>query len=87
MSIYVTSDLHGYPIEKIQKKLSEIDFNENDHLYILGDCIDRGPDGLKILRWVMSQSNVTLLIGNHEAMLLDNHFLFEGDTIPSSLGP
>ena len=85
MSLYVTSDLHGYPFERIQKKLSEIDFNENDHLYILGDCIDRGADGIKIIRWIMSQSNITLLLGNHEAMLLDNRFLFEGDTIPAIL--
>lgn len=83
--IYVKSDLHGYSIEKIKKKLIEMDFGENDHLYILGDCIDRGPDGLDIIRWIMSQSNVTLLLGNHEAMLLDNQFLFGGDSIPAVL--
>lgn len=83
--IYVTSDLHGYPIEKIKKKLIEISFGKEDHLYILGDCIDRGTDGLDIIRWVMSQSNVTLLLGNHEAMLLDNQFLFDGDSIPAVL--
>ncbi len=83
MSIYVTSDLHGYPLEKIQKKLTEIGFNNNDYLYILGDCIDRGKDGLKILRWIMSQANITLILGNHESMLLNNSFLFDGDKIPS----
>ena len=82
---YVTSDLHGYSIEKIKKKLIEISLGETDHLYILGDCIDRGPNGLDIVRWVMSQSNVNLLLGNHEAMLLDNHFLFDGDSIPAVL--
>lgn len=79
----MTSDLHGYSIEKVKKKLIEISFAETDHLYILGDCIDRGTDGLDIIRWVMSQSNVTLLLGNHEAMLLDNRFLFDGDSIPA----
>lgn len=83
--IYVTSDLHGYPLEKIKKKLNEINFDKNDHLYILGDCIDRGPEGINILRWIMSQANVTLLLGNHEAMMLENRFLFEGDNIPSVL--
>lgn len=83
--IYVTSDLHGYPLKKIQDKLNEIEFAQDDHLYILGDCIDRGTDGLDIIRWVMSQSNVTLLLGNHEAMLLDNQFLFDGDSIPAVL--
>lgn len=83
--IYVTSDLHGYSIEIIKKKLIEISFGEEDHLYILGDYIDCGPDGLDIIRWIMSQSNVTLLLGNHEAMLLDNQFLFDGDSIPAVL--
>ncbi len=85
MSIYVTSDLHGYPLKKLQNKLEEIEFGFNDHLYILGDCIDRGTDGLQLIRWIMAQPNVTLLLGNHEAMLLDNRFLFDGDSIPSVL--
>lgn len=85
MSIYVTSDLHGHPLEKILKKLEEIDFKESDHLYVLGDCIDRGSDGIKILRWIMCQPNVSLIIGNHELMLLDNRSLFEGVSVPSVL--
>ncbi len=82
---YVTSDLHGYPVEKIKEKLTEIGFDEGDRLYILGDCIDRGPDGLKIVLWAMSQTNVTLLLGNHEAMMLENRFLLDGETVPSVL--
>ena len=85
MSIYVTSDLHGYPLNKLHNKLGEIGFDFDDHLYILGDCIDRGSEGLQLLRWIMSQPNVTFLLGNHEAMLLDNRFLFDGDSIPSVL--
>lgn len=85
MSIYVTSDLHGYPLKKLQNKLEEIEFGFNDHLYILGDCIDRGTDGLQLIRWIMAQQNTTLLLGNHEAMLLDNRFLFDGDSIPAVL--
>lgn len=83
--IYVVSDLHGYPLERIQCKLMNIGFSDADKLYVLGDCIDRGPDGLKIIRWLMSQPNVTLILGNHEAMLLENCFLFEGDTVPAVL--
>lgn len=83
--VYVCSDLHGYPLEKIQKKLKELEFGEKDRLYVLGDCIDRGSDGLKILRWLMSQPNITLLLGNHEWMLLKNRDLFDGDTVPAVL--
>lgn len=85
MSTYVVSDLHGYPLEKLINKLKEINFGSEDILYVLGDCIDRGSDGLKILKWIMSQPNITLILGNHEKMLLDNQFLFDGDTIPAVL--
>lgn len=75
--IYVASDLHGYPLEKFKDFLASVGFSDNDVLYILGDVIDRGKDGVKILKWIMSKSNVRLILGNHEAMLLDCAFLFE----------
>lgn len=75
--IYVTSDLHGYPIEKFKAMLESVNFSNDDFLYILGDVIDRGTDGIKILRWIMLQPNVELLLGNHEAMMLASDFVFE----------
>ena len=73
---YVISDLHGYPIEKIEKCcLKKANFGEDDFLYILGDVIDRNGDGgVGILRWLLSQPNVQLILGNHEAMLLSCEF-------------
>ena len=75
--IYVTADLHGYPIEKFQKLLEKAGFSENDDLFVLGDVIDRGEDGIELLKWMMEQPNVELILGNHEAMLLACSFLFE----------
>ena len=75
--VYVTSDLHGYPLEKFLDFLNKAGFGDDDYLYILGDVIDRGPDGIKILKWMMSQHNVQLILGNHEAMLLACDFLFD----------
>lgn len=49
---YVVSDLHGYPLEHIQRKLTEVGFSSEDKLYVLGDCIDRGSDGLKNYKMV-----------------------------------
>ena len=75
---YVISDLHGYSIEKLKTLLEKAGFCENDFLYILGDVIDRNGDGgVGILRWLLSQSNVQLILGNHEAMLLACEFLFD----------
>ena len=76
--IYVISDLHGYPLEKLKKLLEKADFNENDFLYILGDVVDRNGDGgVEILIWLLSLPNVQLILGNHEAMLLSCEFLFD----------
>lgn len=76
--IYVISDLHGYPLEKLKKLLEKAHFGENDFLYILGDVVDRNGDGgVEILTWLLSQPNVQLILGNHEAMLLACEFLFD----------
>lgn len=76
--IYVISDLHGYPLEKLKKLLEKADFGKNDFLYILGDVVDRNGDGgVEILTWLLSQPNVQLILGNHEAMLLACEFLFD----------
>ena len=78
---FVTSDLHGYPLEQFQKLLDAAGFREDDELYVLGDVIDRhGDGGVKTLLWMMEQPNVTLLRGNHEAMLLGCEFLFTAIT-------
>lgn len=73
--IYICSDLHGeYPAYKaIINQLKE-----TDKLYILGDVIDRGPDGIKILQDVMKRKEkgqVEFLIGNHELMMIQALFL------------
>ena len=78
MSIYVISDLHGYPLEKFKDLLRKAGFSCRDFLYILGDVIDRNGDGgVEILCWLLEQPNVQLILGNHEAMLLSCAFLFD----------
>ena len=74
---YVTSDLHGYPLQKFQALLAQAGFGEDDFLFILGDVIDRGEDGVEYLKWLLAQPNVQLILGNHEAMLLACDFLFQ----------
>ena len=49
MSTYVISDIHGQ-YEPFKRILQQINFSDDDVLYVLGDAIDRGPDGIKILK-------------------------------------
>ena len=69
MSTYVMSDLHG-EAELFHKMLEKIQFSETDTLYILGDVIDRGPDGIVLLREITAAPNIILLLGNHEYMMM-----------------
>lgn len=76
--IYVISDLHGYPHEKFLALLDKAGFGKDDFLYILGDVVDRNGDGgVETLNWLMYQTNVQLILGNHEAMLLACSFVFD----------
>lgn len=65
--IYVCSDIHG-DYGKYHGLLEKISFQAQDTLYVLGDVIDRGPDGIKILQDMMVRPNVVPLLGNHELM-------------------
>ncbi len=50
--IYAMSDLHGC-YDKYIKMLKMIKLNDGDTLYILGDIVDRGDGGIKILQDMM----------------------------------
>lgn len=87
MSVYVTSDLHGLPLERLLRLLEKANFGSNDWLYILGDVIDRENDGgIEILKWLLNQTNTQLILGNHEAMLLSCEFVFDEITEDSING-
>ena len=53
--IYVTSDLHGYPLDGFLQLLDKAGFGERDFLFVLGDVIDRGEHGVELLRWISRQ--------------------------------
>ena len=67
--IYAVSDIHGC-YDKYKELLEKIHFDPNDTLYVLGDVIDRGPDGFKTMLDMAQRPNVVNLMGNHEAMAI-----------------
>lgn len=73
--LYVTSDLHGISPDSLYALLEKANFSENDFLFILGDVIDRGRHGIKLLEWIINQPNAELILGNHEAMMLTCRFV------------
>lgn len=66
---YIMADIHGM-YELYLAMLEKIRFSPEDVLYVLGDANDRGRDGIRILQDFMKRDNITLLLGNHEDMML-----------------
>lgn len=69
MAHYVLSDIHGDG-DRFHGMLEKIGFSGSDTLYILGDVVDRGPEGISLLREIMNTPNMVMLLGNHEYMML-----------------
>lgn len=69
MAHYVMSDIHG-ELDRFCRMLEQIHFSDDDMLYVIGDVVDRGPDGIGLIRKIMSTPNMELLLGNHEHMML-----------------
>ena len=67
--VFACSDLHGkYNIFK--SILNKID--ETDRVIVLGDVVDRGENGFRILKEILSDKRFILLKGNHEDMFYDD---------------
>lgn len=67
---YVLSDIHG-DRDAFDTVLSMIDLHPDDYLYILGDVIDRGQYGIELLQRTQDMENCTILLGNHEHMMIN----------------
>lgn len=78
--VYASSDWHG--CGKVARQV--LDFLQpDDTLIFIGDAIDRGPDGWKIMKELLNDERVIYLKGNHEDLAAGyiNNFI-EGHTSP-----
>lgn len=79
----IIGDVHGC-LAELDQLLDQLRLGERDKLIFLGDLINKGPDGVGVLRRVRELKAVSLL-GNHEARLLryrrtaKEKFLKKGD--------
>ena len=86
--IYVIGDIHGY-LRVLHKLLCEAHLIDKAHhwiggsatLWFLGDLVDRGPDSVAVLDFVMALQqeareaggSVNSLLGNHELLMVAAH--------------
>jgi len=74
---FITTDPHGdfEVLKKVIENYLDGDRNKDNRLFICGDLVDRGPDGLKIIRYVQDynkdQQRIYAIRGNHEDMALN----------------
>ncbi len=64
---YLCSDIHGR-YDKYRALLEAVSLKDSDALFVLGDIVDRGPEGVKILQDMMTRPDVIPILGNHEAV-------------------
>ena len=87
--ILAVGDIHGM-YDKLTALMEQVHFNPADDLLVfLGDYIDRGPQSLECLDYVMSlykqyPEQVIPLLGNHEAMCT-TYYRFEGRKLDSMM--
>ncbi|MGA9747478.1 MAG: metallophosphoesterase family protein [Nocardioides sp.] len=88
-SLFVISDVHGY-VDDLRSALRGADLIDtadrwtggDADLWVLGDLLDRGPDGIGTIELVRSlqqqaPDHVRALLGNHEALALGYHLFPE----------
>jgi hypothetical protein len=81
-STYLVSDVHGH-LADLRELLVQAGLVDGDDqwaggdadLWVLGDLVDRGPDGIGVIRLVRSLQDqapdqVHVLLGNHEALMV-----------------
>ena len=70
--ILIISDIHG-GYDFFVKLLEKVNYTSDDILFILGDILEKGPDSLKTLRYVMElyeKGNVYMVLGNNDHVCL-----------------
>ncbi|MDQ7002099.1 MAG: symmetrical bis(5'-nucleosyl)-tetraphosphatase [Ghiorsea sp.] len=85
MAVYVVGDIQGC-YEPLKTLLKQVNFDpKKDVLWCAGDMVNRGPDSLKVLRFLKSLGDACVcVLGNHDLQLLAYYAggkSFAGDTL------
>lgn len=68
--VWCTSDVHGC-YEEFKRLIAAIGLTSSDTLYVIGDCVNKGPNSRGVIRHIMQRNNIFALRGNHEQLMLN----------------
>ena len=66
---YAVGDIHGMS-KLFFELMGKLNLTQKDRVYILGDAMDRGKDGIEVLQYIMKQENMIYILGNHDDVFL-----------------
>ncbi|MGP1954221.1 MAG: metallophosphoesterase, partial [Arsenophonus sp. NC-QC1-MAG3] len=71
MATYLIGDIHGC-YRELRAVLKQVKFEpKKDVLWLTGDLVSRGPDSLKVLRYIKRlRLSVRMVLGNHDLNLI-----------------
>ncbi len=74
MAKYAIGDIQGC-FDEFSSLLNKISFNPSvDHLYIVGDLVNRGPKSLQVLEYIYNyQDSISIVLGNHDIYLIGRY--------------
>lgn len=71
MATYCIGDVQGC-FDELEYLLRVINYNPNhDHLWFVGDLVNRGPKSLEVLRFIKQLPNTKVVLGNHDLHLIN----------------
>lgn len=79
--IIAISDIHGH-IDVLKQLLIDVGLTDEDHLVFIGDFINKGPNNLEAIHYMMemeNRPNTYILKGNHEFFIC--HYMFMNEDI------
>ncbi|RMX06168.1 symmetrical bis(5'-nucleosyl)-tetraphosphatase [Allofranklinella schreckenbergeri] len=75
MAVYCVGDVQGCD-GALRRLMDEIGFSASrDHLYLLGDLVNRGPNSTAVLRrCICAEGSISVILGNHDLHLLARYY-------------
>ena len=68
----IIGDVHGC-LDELKELINKLELVSTDHLFFIGDLIDKGPDSVGVVKYVYELSKLystVLILGNHEEKFL-----------------